>query len=57
MQEVQDAVRINWCHGVVVKHADSQHRGRQFDSSMRHNKNAIDEKGRGKLHYEIHFPG
>ena len=25
-----------WCHGVVVKHADSQHRGRQFDSSMCH---------------------
>ena len=25
-----------WCRGVVVKHADSQHRGRRFDSSMCH---------------------
>ena len=25
-----------WCRGAVVKHADSQHRVCQFDSSMRH---------------------
>ena len=27
---------ILWCRGVAVKHADSQHRGCQFDSSMCH---------------------
>ena len=37
-----------WCRGVVVKHADSQHRGCQFDSSMCHFKNAIGEEGNGK---------
>ena len=26
----------NWCSGVVVKHAESQHRGCQFDFSMCH---------------------
>ena len=25
-----------WCHGAMVKHADSQHRGCQFHSSMCH---------------------
>ena len=30
------AVILEWCRGIVVKHADSQHRGCQFDSSMCH---------------------
>ena len=41
--------------GVVVKHADSQHRGCQFDSSMSHFLNAIGAGGNGKPPHEIHF--
>ena len=41
---------------VVVKHADSQHRGCQYDSSLCHNKNAIGEEGNGKPPHKIHFP-
>ena len=44
------------CWGVVVKHADSQHRGCQFDSSMCHNENIIGEEGNGKPSHEFHFP-
>ena len=40
---------------MVVKHADLYHRGCQFDSSMRHNKNAIAEEGK-KVPHEFHFP-
>ena len=29
-------LRQAWCRGVVVTHADSQHRGCQFDSPMCH---------------------
>ena len=36
-----------WCHGVVVKHADWQHKGCPFNSSIGHKKNAIDEEGNG----------
>ena len=39
---------MKWCRGVLVKHADSQHRGYQFDSSMCHFWNAIGEEGNGK---------
>ena len=42
--------------GVVVKHADLQHRGCQFDSSTCHfKKNAIGEEGNGKPPLELHF--
>ena len=40
----------------MVKHADSQHRGCQFDSSMCHFLNAICEEGNGKPPREFHFP-
>ena len=43
------------CWGVVVTHADSQHRGCQFDSSMCHNENIIGEEGNGKPSHEFHF--
>ena len=45
-----------WCRDVIVKHADSQHRDCQFDSSMYHCKNAIGEEGNLKLPHEIYFP-
>ena len=44
------------CRGVVVKHAESQQRGCHFDSSMRHNKNAIGKDANGKPPHEFHFP-
>ena len=44
------------CRDVVIKHADSHHKGCQFDSSMCHNKIAIGEEGNGKPPHEIHFP-
>ena len=40
----------------MVKHADSQHRGYQFDFSMYPNKNAIDEEGNGKPPEKIYLP-
>ena len=39
----------------VLRHADSQHRGCQFDSPMCHFQNAISEKGNGKPPHEFHF--
>ena len=42
--------------GVVVRHADSQHRGCQFDSSKCHFENAFGEEGKGKPPRESHFP-
>ena len=45
-----------WCRGVVVKHADSQRRGFQSDSSMCHNKEAIGAEGNGNPPHKIHFP-
>ena len=42
--------------GVVVKHADSRHRGCQFDSSMCHFQNSIGEESNGKTPREFHFP-
>ena len=45
-----------WCRGVVVKHGHSQHRGHEFDSFMRHNKNTIGEEGNGKPSHEFHYP-
>ena len=47
---------IWWCCGVVVKHADSQHKGSQFDSSTCPSKNAIGEEGNGKPPHKFHFP-
>ena len=29
-------INVQWCRGVVVKHADSQHKGCHFNSSMCH---------------------
>ena len=46
---------VKWCRGVVVKHADSQHRGGQFDSSIRYSKNAIGEEGNKKPPHKTHF--
>ena len=43
------------CHGIVVKHVDSQHRGCQCDSSTCRLKNAIGEEGNGKPPHEFHF--
>ena len=40
----------------MVKHADSQYRDREFDSSMRHFKNVIGEEGNGKPPHEFDFP-
>ena len=40
----------------MVKHADSQHRGCQFDSSIFHFEHAIGEEGNGKPPQEFHFP-
>ena len=48
--------QTKWCHGVLVKHAVSQHRGNQFDSSMCHFKNSIGEEGNGKPTHKTHFP-
>ena len=31
-------IKQEWCRGIVIKHADSKHRGCQFDSSMCHSK-------------------
>ena len=45
-----------WCRGVVVKHADLQYRGFQFDSSMRYNEIAIGEEGNGRPPHQFHFP-
>ena len=42
--------------GVVVQHADSQHRGCQFDSSLCRFKNAIGEEGNGNPPHEFNFP-
>ena len=44
------------CRGVVVKHADSQRWGCQFESSMYDTKNAIGEEGNGKPPHDFHFP-
>ena len=46
-----------WCRGVVVQLADSQHRGCQFESCTCHNKNATGEEGKRKPSHEFHFPG
>ena len=48
-----------WCItvGVVVQHAESQHRGCQLDSSMCHDKNTIGAEGNEKLSHKIYFPG
>ena len=32
------ALVIKWCHGVVVKHADSKHKGCEFKSCLCYNK-------------------
>ena len=40
----------------MVKHADSQHRGCEFGSSMCRNRYAIGEEGNGKPPHEFHFP-
>ena len=40
----------------MVKHADSQHRGCQFDFSMCHLEDAIGEEGNGKPPHEFHYP-
>ena len=53
---LESHVGEKWYRGVVVKHADSQHRGYQFDSSTCHNKNAIGEEGHWKPPHEFHFP-
>ena len=45
-----------WCRGLVVKHADSQHRGCHFDSSMCHFKDAIGEEGNGKPPHKNPLP-
>ena len=45
-----------WGCGVVVKHADSQHRDCQLDSSICHSKNTIGEEGNRKPPHEFHFP-
>ena len=42
--------------GVMVKRADSQHTGFQFESCTRHNKNANGEEGNGEPPHEVHFP-
>ena len=47
---------VKWCRGAVVKHADSQHRGCQFDPSMCHNENNIGEEGNGKSPHQNQFP-
>ena len=46
---------VPWGVG-VVKHADSHHRGFQFNSSMYHFQNGIGEEGNGKPSHEFHFP-
>ena len=39
----------------MVKHADSQHRGCQFNFSMCHFQNAIGEEGNRTPPHEFHF--
>ena len=43
--------------GAVVKRADSNHSGCEFDSSTCHNENANGKEGNGKPPHKIHFPG
>ena len=44
------------CRGVMVKHADSQHKGCQLDSYMCYSKNSIGEEGNGKPPHTFHVP-
>ena len=51
-------IRVNWwCRDVVVKRANSQRRGCEFESYMIHNKISISEEGNGKPPHKIHLPG
>ena len=47
---------MKMCHVVMGKHADSQHRGHEFESYKHHNKSTIGEGGNWKPPHTIPFP-